>query len=128
MSASGAHVPPCDHPACTVLRTERHRTDRDRAKSRHLSLVWNGVIVHYASNGRCSGGRCRLAPCTRGRQPSRRCGVNSCAGSDADPIVKLDPDGNVVQSFGAGLILWPHGMDVDSEGNVWVVGSSTVNS
>ena len=28
-----------------------------------------------------------------------RCGSNSCATSDVDPIVKLDPDGNVVQSF-----------------------------
>ncbi len=49
-----------------------------------------------------------------------RCGSNSCAGSDVDPIVKLDPDGHVVQSFGAGQILWPHGMDVDRQGNVWV--------
>ena len=49
-----------------------------------------------------------------------RCGANTCAGSDVDPIVKLDPDGNVVQSFGAGQILWPHGMTVDHEGNVWV--------
>jgi sugar lactone lactonase YvrE len=52
-----------------------------------------------------------------------RCGSNSCVGSDVDPIVKLDPDGNVVESFGAGLLVWPHGMDVDSEGNVWVVDS-----
>ena len=43
-----------------------------------------------------------------------RCGANSCVGSDLDPIVKLDPDGNVVASFGAGLIAWPHGMEVDS--------------
>ena len=49
-----------------------------------------------------------------------RCGSNSCAESDLDPIVKLDPDGNVVQSFGGGLIFWPHGMDVDNDGNVWV--------
>jgi DNA-binding beta-propeller fold protein YncE len=50
-----------------------------------------------------------------------RCGANSCAGSNVDPIVKLDPSGKVVQSFGAGLILWPHGIDVDRQGNVWVV-------
>ena len=49
-----------------------------------------------------------------------RCGANSCAGSDVNPLVKLDPDGKVVQSFGAGQILWPHGMDVDRQGNVWV--------
>ncbi len=57
-----------------------------------------------------------------------RCGTNSCAGSDVDPIVKLDPEGNVVQSFGAGLILWPHGMHVDSEGNVWVVDARGPNA
>ena len=50
-----------------------------------------------------------------------RCGANSCAGSTVNPIVKLDPTGKVVASFGAGLILWPHGMDVDKQGNVWVV-------
>ena len=35
-------------------------------------------------------------------------------------MVKLDPSGKVVQSFGAGQILWPHGMDVDKQGNIWV--------
>ena len=50
-----------------------------------------------------------------------RCGANSCAGSEVNPIVKLDPTGKVVASFGAGQIMWPHGMDVDKQGNVWVV-------
>jgi sugar lactone lactonase YvrE len=50
-----------------------------------------------------------------------RCGANSCAGSKVDPIVTLDPSGKVVKSFGAEQILWPHGMDVDKQGNVWVV-------
>jgi DNA-binding beta-propeller fold protein YncE len=50
-----------------------------------------------------------------------RCGTNSCAGSKVDPIVKLDPSGKVVRSFGAGQILWPHGIEVDRQGNVWVV-------
>ena len=50
-----------------------------------------------------------------------RCGANSCAGSDVNPIVKLDPTGKVVAQFGAGLIMWPHGIDVDKQGNVWVV-------
>jgi sugar lactone lactonase YvrE len=49
-----------------------------------------------------------------------RCGTNSCAGSTVDPIVKLDPTGKVVASFGAGQIVWPHGMDVDRQGNVWI--------
>ena len=43
-----------------------------------------------------------------------------CVDSDLDPILKFDPEGNVVESFGSGLFIWPHGIDVDSEGNVWV--------
>ena len=57
-----------------------------------------------------------------------RCGNNSCATSHVDPIVKLDPQGNVVQSFGADLIIWPHGMDVDSDGNIWVVDARSANN
>src|SRR3954447_9239315 len=50
-----------------------------------------------------------------------RCGTNSCAGSKVDPIIKFDSSGNILKMFGAGQILWPHGMDVDKQGNVWVV-------
>lgn len=49
-----------------------------------------------------------------------RCGANACAGSNVDPMVKLDQSGKVVASFGAGQILWPHGMDVDRQGNIWI--------
>ena len=43
-----------------------------------------------------------------------------CLDSDLDPVIKFDPEGNVVESFGGGLFIWPHGIDVDSSGNVWV--------
>jgi len=49
-----------------------------------------------------------------------RCGQNSCAGSKVDPILKFDANGKLVKSFGAGLFLFPHGIGVDREGNVWV--------
>jgi sugar lactone lactonase YvrE len=51
---------------------------------------------------------------------AERCGQNSCVGSDVDPVLLLDPDGNVLRSFGAGLISWPHGMYVEPNGNVWI--------
>jgi len=57
-----------------------------------------------------------------------RCGVNSCAESEVDPMVKLDQNGNTVMSFGAGLITWPHGMDVDAEGNIWVADARSPNA
>ena len=49
-----------------------------------------------------------------------RCGANSCADSDLDPILRFDTDGNLNASMGAGLFLFPHGLHVDREGNVWV--------
>ncbi|MCH7530869.1 MAG: hypothetical protein IIB36_03795 [Gemmatimonadetes bacterium] len=49
-----------------------------------------------------------------------RCGGNQCAGSDLDPILKFDLDGNLVASFGAGLFAFPHGFALDHEGFLWV--------
>ena len=57
-----------------------------------------------------------------------RCGTNSCATSDVDPIVRIDPTGHVVASFGAGQIIWPHGMDVDREGNIWIADARSANA
>lgn len=57
-----------------------------------------------------------------------RCGTNQCATTpNINPMVKLDPNGRVVQEFGAGQILWPHGMDVDREGNIWVADARVAN-
>ena len=57
---------------------------------------------------------------------AERCGQNSCfdAGAGAmsalPMILKFDANGNLVTSFGQGLMVFPHGIDVDHEGNVWV--------
>ncbi|HSE52867.1 MAG TPA: peptidyl-alpha-hydroxyglycine alpha-amidating lyase family protein [Gemmatimonadales bacterium] len=51
---------------------------------------------------------------------AERCSANSCAGSDLDPILKFDSAGTLVKSFGAGLLLSPHGIFVDHQGNIWV--------
>ena len=45
---------------------------------------------------------------------------SECVDSDLDSVLKFDPDGNVVESFGAGMFIWPHGLDIDAQGNVWV--------
>jgi DNA-binding beta-propeller fold protein YncE len=44
----------------------------------------------------------------------------NCAGSNLDPILKFDANGKLVKSFGAGLFVFPHGLHVDRDGNVWV--------
>lgn len=54
---------------------------------------------------------------------AERCGgnINACVNNpEVDPIMLFDPDGDMVRSFGAGYIAWPHGIEVDHEGNVWI--------
>jgi hypothetical protein len=52
-----------------------------------------------------------------------RCGANIGAcmrNPDLDPIMLFSPSGELLRSFGAGMIVWPHGLHVDPDGNVWV--------
>jgi DNA-binding beta-propeller fold protein YncE len=44
----------------------------------------------------------------------------ACDGSNLPPILKFDASGKLVKAFGEGLLLFPHGLHVDREGNVWV--------
>jgi hypothetical protein len=46
--------------------------------------------------------------------------IFNCDGSNLDPILKFDASGKLVKKFGAGLFVFPHGLSVDFEGNVWV--------
>lgn len=49
-----------------------------------------------------------------------RCGGVTCADSKLAPILKFDPSGKLVKSFGAGMFVYPHGFFIDKDGNVWV--------
>ena len=43
-----------------------------------------------------------------------------CMGTKANPVHLFDEAGNEVRSFGGGMFVWPHGIHIDREGNVWV--------
>jgi sugar lactone lactonase YvrE len=43
-----------------------------------------------------------------------------CVGSNLPPILKFDASGRLLTSFGAGLFVFPHGLHIDRDGNVWV--------
>jgi sugar lactone lactonase YvrE len=55
-----------------------------------------------------------------------RCGGNSCLDtatgkmSDLDPILHFDENGKLIKSFGAGIVVFPHGLYVDRDDNIWV--------
>ncbi|MDP6415123.1 MAG: peptidyl-alpha-hydroxyglycine alpha-amidating lyase family protein [Gammaproteobacteria bacterium] len=52
---------------------------------------------------------------------------DECVDSDLDSVLKFNSEGRVVESFGGGMFIWPHGIDVDSEGNVWVTDAVNQN-
>ncbi len=43
-----------------------------------------------------------------------------CLGTKANPVHEFDESGKEIKSFGGGMFVWPHGIHVDREGNVWV--------
>jgi len=49
-----------------------------------------------------------------------RCFENSCAGRKEPPILKFDPSGKLLKSWGVASFVFPHGLHVDAQGNVWV--------
>lgn len=51
---------------------------------------------------------------------AERCSANSCLNSNLDIVLKFDASGKLVKSFGGGLMIFPHGIFVDRDGNVWV--------
>jgi DNA-binding beta-propeller fold protein YncE len=49
-----------------------------------------------------------------------RCFANSCAGRTEAPILKYDGSGTLLQTWGEGMFIFPHGATVDRDGNLWV--------
>ncbi|MDB5425482.1 MAG: hypothetical protein JWQ29_2898, partial [Phenylobacterium sp.] len=51
---------------------------------------------------------------------AERCGANNCAGSPIDPIMEFDAQGNFIKAFGGGMLVFPHGLFIDSRDHIWV--------
>jgi DNA-binding beta-propeller fold protein YncE len=43
-----------------------------------------------------------------------------CLGTRVNPVHHFDENGKEIKSFGGGMFVWPHGIHVDRDGNVWV--------
>jgi DNA-binding beta-propeller fold protein YncE len=60
---------------------------------------------------------------------AERCGANRCVDAKGEPspldvVLKFDENGKLLASFGKGLFVFPHGIHVDRDGNVWVTDGS----
>lgn len=49
-----------------------------------------------------------------------RCGANSCAGSDLDPVMEFDASGRFIKAFGRAMFVFPHDLYVDAHDHIWV--------
>jgi sugar lactone lactonase YvrE len=70
-----------------------------------------------------------VAPDGRTIWVAERCGANRCVDAKGEPspldiVLKFDASGKLLTSFGKGMFVFPHGIHVDREGNVWVTDGS----
>jgi len=88
--------------------------------------AFNGVAIDYDGRSVWVVDRCGANPdVPPGASPFQ---YDSCAGSSWAPVHKLDADGNILKSFGAGLFVFPHKIYVDRDSNVWVVDMRAMNA
>ena len=88
-----------------------YRVVRDWAQLNLEARPWggsNGVAVDRDGTSVWATDRC-----SPGTAPG-------CLGTKANPVHHFDASGKEIKSFGGGMFVWPHGIHVDRDGNVWV--------
>jgi DNA-binding beta-propeller fold protein YncE len=88
-----------------------YRIIRDWAQLQSEARPWggsNGVAIDRDGKSVWATDRC-----SPGTSPG-------CLGSKANPVHHFDDSGKEIRSFGGGMFVWPHGIHVDRDGNVWV--------
>jgi DNA-binding beta-propeller fold protein YncE len=88
-----------------------YRAVRDWAQLNLEGRAWggsNGVAIDR--DGRSVWATDRCSPGT----------TPGCLGTKANPVHHFDEFGKEIRSFGGGMFVWPHGIHVDRDGNVWV--------
>ena len=104
------------NPYTTVEGWARMPAGREWGSTSAVEIDKDGKSVWVAE-------RCGTRPDPAGGPPRA---TNSCwdaaAGqmSALNPVLKFDASGKPVRSFGAGKFVFPHGIHVDRDGNVWV--------
>jgi DNA-binding beta-propeller fold protein YncE len=88
-----------------------YRVIRDWAQFTQEKRAWggsNGVAIDKDGKSVWATDRC-----SPGTAPG-------CLGTNANPVHHFDENGKEIKNFGGGMFVWPHGIHVDRDGNVWV--------
>ena len=108
-----------------ILRRRRRRTPANDVPN-----PYSTIKDHFKLPAGAPGAR--RAPSTSTRTADRSGSPSAAARTPASTattgrrsrrrrsILKFDTNGKLVESFGAGLLIFPHGIHVDRDGNVWV--------
>jgi DNA-binding beta-propeller fold protein YncE len=56
-----------------------------------------------------------------------RCGGTLCTNSNVAPVMHFDPSGKFLTAIGANMFVFPHGLGVDRQGNVYVTDARAKN-
>jgi sugar lactone lactonase YvrE len=56
-----------------------------------------------------------------------RCGGESCEGSTLAPVFEFSTEGKLLKSFGAGTFIFPHGIYLDKDQNIWLTDGKASN-
>ena len=92
---------------------------------RTVSGVWGKLPA-----GRTWGSTSAVFPATDGSGNiwvAERCSQNSCAGSNLPPVLLFNLEGKLLKKFGENLFVWPHGIHVDINNNVWITDAKGEN-
>jgi DNA-binding beta-propeller fold protein YncE len=88
-----------------------YRVIRDWAQLSTEGRLWGGSSgVAIDRDGKTVWATDRCSPGT----------APGCLGTKANPVHHFDESGKEIRSFGGGMFVWPHGIHVDRDGNVWV--------
>lgn len=49
-----------------------------------------------------------------------RCSSNTCIDRTEPPLLKFNGSGELLMTWGAQMLVWPHGFHLDREGNIWL--------
>jgi DNA-binding beta-propeller fold protein YncE len=87
-----------------------------------------GVKFGQLPEGRQWGGVIAVTPDRDGKSiwAFERCG-GGCLNSDLPAVLEFDPGGKLLKSFGAGMFVFPHGIAVDKDGDVYVADADGKN-
>src|SRR5262245_15891243 len=103
------------------------QSDKDQPVNKG-AIPYRGIRDWGRIEGRPWGGSNGVAIDRDGRSvwATDRCSPGTtpgCLGTKANPVHHFDESGKEIRSFGGGMFVWPHGIHVDRDGNVWVADS-----